>query len=688
MMKKALLIAFVLVQFVITGKAQNPANAQQYENQPFDEGIARDFPWGTYDHASFDWTSYAKDPSAHAVVLKEFGKAWITSNGNVSSLMFEYHVKIKLFDDEGLRKGHIEIPYYIQDNGSYEEITQASVQGLTYYPDNNGAMHAVDLSQDSVNIVKKNKHWSAIVFTMPKLKKGCVIEYKYRLSSPYLDKFKTWQFQSDIPKVYSEYEAHIPTVFGYNVLLRGSISLSKDTMNIEKNCFTSTDLRSDCRVEDYRIDNVPAFKPEPFISSPKNFRSALYFQVTKATTLNDFTVLNQATEMDVANDWKEADNTLLYDDKFGEQLKHGAIPKDKLAQIISGATDTLEKAKAIYAYLQKNIKFDGLYSIYTDNGVKRTFEKHSGNSADINILLTDMLSQAGIKTDAVIISTRDNGMVNSLYPAITEFNSVLAAAIINNKVYLLDATDPLLPFGMLPVKDINDHGRVFPLDRPSYWVRLATPQKRLNTTTADLTFDAGGSLSGTITTYSKSYSAYERRAGLAADASTSGKQTIAGVTITGFDSDAAGQNPALTQTYQVQVNNQDKTGAFTFIPFMLGKPVKQPYELLDTLTANPFVSQTRKYAVDFGMPSAYSFSVTLHLPSGYKIDSAPQSFDAPVEGIGSINAAFNADGATATYVLTYNLDKAVYSIAEYAKLKALFDKIILAEKAPITIKRQ
>lgn len=676
------------------------SKAQLFENKPFDSGPTRDFTWGEYDNTNFNLTNYPKDPTAQAVVIKEFGKAWITSNGNVPALIFEYHVKIKLFDSRALRKGHIEIPYYIQDNGSYEEINPESVHGITYYAAPDGAMRTAMLSSDSVAIIKKNKHWSAIVFTMPHLTKGCIIEYKYRLTSPYLDKFKTWEFQSDIPKLYSEYEAHIPTIFNYYVSLRGALSLSKDTVNFEKNCFSSVNNVVDCRVEDYRINEIPAFKPEPFIASAKNYLSALYFQVAQSTKLDNYTkttslntmfnnnvVLMQSSAVNVANNWDEADKTLKLDDNFGAQLNRKPIPKAKLEQLTAGITDTLEKAKAIYTYIQKNISFDGLNNVYCDNGVKRALDKHTGNAADINISLTDALNEAGIRSDAVLISTRENGVVNNMYPALTEFNSVITATLINNKAYLLDATDPLIPFGILPFKDLTDKGRVMPLDNPSYWIDIIAPQRNINTAVADLTFD-GNKLAGTINCYAKSYAAYKKRAKLAAYRSQNTGQTIPGLTVLSANDNATEQSPVLTQTYQVQVSNQSKTDGFTFTPFMLGKPVVEPFELLDTLVANPFVAAKRNYPIDFGTPAAYSFTFNLHLPAGYKIDNSPQNITLKIPGIGGMDANFTSDGVTAIYTITYNLDKAVYDVAEYDSLKNLFAKIVLAENVSVHVKKQ
>ena len=51
---------------------------------------------------------------------------------------------------------------------------------------------------------------------------------------------------------------------------------------------------------------------------------------------------------------------------------------------------------------------------------------------------------------------------------------------------MLDATDPLLPFGMLPLTCLNDKGRVFSLDKPSYWMDLNLPQRESSTYTRGL----------------------------------------------------------------------------------------------------------------------------------------------------------------------------------------------------------
>jgi hypothetical protein len=61
----------------------------------FSRAAAQDFPFGEYDAKAMAMTSYDKDTTAHAVVLREFGNAFMV-NDDILTINFIYHVKIKL----------------------------------------------------------------------------------------------------------------------------------------------------------------------------------------------------------------------------------------------------------------------------------------------------------------------------------------------------------------------------------------------------------------------------------------------------------------------------------------------------------------------------------------------------------------------------------------------------------------
>lgn len=105
--------------------------------------LARDFPYGQYDQQAMDMKRYEKDTSAHAVVLKEYGTSRISmvTDDESLKLVYQYHVKIKIFDSQGFKSGTIGVR--IEDHGNDREREDISdITGTTCYKDENGR-HAV-----------------------------------------------------------------------------------------------------------------------------------------------------------------------------------------------------------------------------------------------------------------------------------------------------------------------------------------------------------------------------------------------------------------------------------------------------------------------------------------------------------------------------------------------------------------
>src|SRR5690349_10680579 len=117
--------------------------------------FAQDFPYGQVDDAALNMKKYDKDTSAHAVVLNEFGTSRInlTNDYNVR-LTFEYHTKIKFFDNKEFeREGIFVIPIYNGNGTVYEEVED--VKGITFYKDDNGVVQQAELDPKKVITEKR-----------------------------------------------------------------------------------------------------------------------------------------------------------------------------------------------------------------------------------------------------------------------------------------------------------------------------------------------------------------------------------------------------------------------------------------------------------------------------------------------------------------------------------------------------
>jgi transglutaminase-like putative cysteine protease len=641
--------------------------------------FAQNFPYGNFIHQELELKKYDNDTAAHAVVLQEYGttKIDVVSDDNIK-IIHEYHVKIKLFDNKSFDKGTIEIPYYTESDNLLEQVDE--IKGKTTYTDDNGSVHTADLDATKIVNYKVNKYWSNIKFAMPNLRNGCIIEYQYRVVTPFWDKFPSWDFQDDIPKVYSEYEVHIPAFWTYNASIKGYLKLTKNTSEVERACFTSHGAACDCSHIVFGMANIPAFIEEDYMTAPKNFKSAINF--TLAEWVNPYT----SAKIKVAKEWRDVDYNLKHADYFGSQIRRKDLLKQYITPVITSQTTPLQKAQAVYAYIQKNIKWNEYNNRGTDDGIKKALENHTGNAADINLALVSALNTAGINAEAILLSTRSNGLINRIYPVEKEFNYVIARAAIDKDTFLLDATDPLLAFGMLPLRCLNDQGRVMSMEKPSYWIDLIPKQRKSSTTSFDLTLQSNGKLKGTITTYYAGYEGYERRKAIKKFNTTDEyienldekltKIKITNGKIINLDS----LDRILSEVYDVEIDAYDNLNhnRFAFNPF-----------IFDRITNNPFKLNERTYPVDWGMPSDTRFILNMHLPADYVIESAPvgAALALPNQG-GKFITNFVANNNDFSFSNVIQFNKSVYAPEEYPYLKEIYNKIIAAQKAEIVFKKK
>jgi len=642
-------------------------------------GVAQDFPYSKISQEELQMKTYAKDPNAHAVVLAEFGKVRISeSNDDRLKIFFDYHIKIKILDNKGFDKGTVSVPVYIGDDGADESVD--NIEAVTYYTDDNGLAQKIDLEHTKIYPEKESKHLSRYKFALPGLRAGCVIEYKYTFSTPFFFDFPSWQFQDDIPKVYSEFEAHIPAFWVYNASLRGYLKLTKNSGTVENKCFSAGAASCDCSLLVFGMSDIPAFVEEDYMTAKKNYLSAINFELSEYTS----PYTNQKTKW--TKEWTDLERQLRDNFDFGAQIKKKGIFKERIVPVIAGQTTDLGKAKAVYSYIQKSFKWNDHYGFETIDGLSNALTAHTGSTGDINLSLINALNAAGLNAEAVLLSTRDNGNINTLYPVLTDFDYVVAKVNIGDKSYLLDATDPLLPFGVLPLRCLNDKGRVFSMDKPSYFMDMNLPQKERNTYSLDLTLQNDGKITGTISHVASGYEAYKKRKAIKKFNSVDeyveqlgnefAKTRIIKSQISNLDS----LDLPLGETFEVEINALDKANGdkIAFNPFFLDK--------IDT---NPFKLAERSFPVDWGMASEDTFVLTMHMPPNMTVETPPQAMAVSLPNAGGkFLTSYETGDNSFTFSHVIQFSKSIYSPEEYPYLKELYNDIIKSEKAELIFKKK
>jgi len=627
------------------------------------------FPYGKATYRELEMTSYEPDTSAVALILDEFGDAYFDNN-NDHNLLFEYHARIKILKKGGVSYGTFEIPLRKSD-GRTERVVSVRASSFNI---ENGSMRETKLDTKNVFLENQSKYYDAKKFAIPNVKEGSVIEIFYTLESPFFFKFRSWEFQSDIPKLQSEFWALIPGNYLYNVSLRGYLKLTKDESELVRECF----LTADCSRMKFAIKNIPAFREEEYMTAKSNFLSAINFELSQ---INYF----DGRKDKITKEWKDADEELRQSSQFGLQIKRGKdIVDEHVERLIAGETDMLVKAKKIHDFIKGWYKWNDVYGEYSEFGIKKSFESKTGNVGDINLSLIAALKYAEVPVEPMLLSTRKNGLVTDIYPVLSDFNYVVAKVTINDKVYLVDATDDFHPFGLLPERCLNGRGRVIG-EKESYWFDLKPTDKEKTTTMLTLVLGDDGVIKGSIQYLFGGYKAVGERKKIYGFSSQQEfiddfKNKNQDLNITDFKIENADD---ITRPLIFKLSVAFGDGIYTGDNFLFNPFIMEQWQ------RNPFKSSERLYPVDFGAPLEEITILTLDYPPGYEIDELPNKvgLSLPQNGgrfIFEIQNAANKLSVNNSLLIA----KPVFTSNEYHYLKELFNNVLAVQRTELVFKKK
>jgi len=632
----------------------------------------RGFPYGQASYRELEMKIYDKDSSAVAVVLNEFGDGSM-ENGNDYNLLFEYHVRIKILKQQGVERATIEIPLHKQE-GRSEKVR--SVKASSYNIEN-GTLKETKLESKNIFTKNENKYWDVQRFAISNVHEGSVIEYQYTIESPFKFNFRSWFFQDDIPKIKSEYWATIPGNYTYNITLRGALPLSKHESEVIRECFYQR--KADCARHQFAMQDIPAFIEEDYMTAKSNFLSAINFELAEFKGFD-------GRNVKYTKEWKDVDLDLRRDEKFGQQLRKGKDIVDEHVELaMLGETDPLIKAQKIYAFIKGWYEWDEVNGMFSEYGIKKAFNSKKGNVGDINLTLIAALRYAGLSVDPVILSTRSNGLPIEIHPVITDFNYVIAKLNLGDKIYLLDATDDFLPFGLIPVRCFNGKGRVLG-EKESYWHELKPGDKAKQITMLNLKLEKDGVMRGTINYSYYGYEAVRKR-----------KEISEFTTEEAYFEDLKNKRHKTRILKSELINTNDITKPLTekleveietFEDLNAANFIFNPF-IESLIKTNPFKSKERLFPVDFGVPIDESIIINLEYPENLELTEVPDKVALALPNAGG-RYLFSIQNLGNRMLLSNSLsiNRIVYSPEEYHYLKELYSRILQVQNASLVFKKK
>lgn len=584
------------------------------------------------------------DPEAEAVVI--FDKAESNHNDEYN-LITKRRLRIKILKQKGIQLADVSIYYYSKED--FEFVSE--IKGVVFNRDANGNEETKELDEKSIYDAKISEFWSEKKFALPGVRVGSIIEYEYTVNSKNYNGLQDWYFQNELPVMLSSYRLVVlPNhEFAYNVSKSEQLPITVKSDRLEGAML-------------FEMKDIAALRQEPFMDARKDYLQKVEFQLSGYSGRMGGRTRYMTT-------WTELNRELLRNENFGGQINRH-VQADELLKKARAASTPFEKMKIIYKEIQRTVFTRGSKTIYVQEGVKEAWKNKIGNSAEVNLLLINLLKSADLEVSPLLVSERNHGKVKEGYPFLDQFNNVLARVQINDHTYILDASSDYTPPEMIPPAVVNT--KAFLIDRKGGGILILEDKKRQekNRTIINAKVDTEGMVQGEVLTRSYDYAKLRRKASL-----QKSKEALLSDFFTG------GYTELKTENFKVSNEDNDTLALEQKFDFSIPLNSSGEYRMLNLnlftgFRSNPFISDIRFTDVNYGYLQNHEILELISLPEGWEPEELPKDFRM-ITPDQSITCAryikFMNNSLNVMFRIEFN--RSLFDSGEYATLKEFFKKM-------------
>lgn len=637
----------------------------------------QDFKFGKVNKEELMEKIHPEDSSATASVLYRRQNIRFTYTQGVGfRVLTDIHERIKIYSKDGFDYATVSQLLYKSGN---DAETVSGLKAFTYNLEN-GEIVKSKMGKSAVFKTARSKYRNEEKFTLPNVKEGSVIEYQYEITSPFYSSIDEIELQYDIPINKQEITIGIPEYFMFKPLMKGYLPITPKFGTSAGRINYTTKNRSsqyaasssfDSRTIDYRINTtnyemqyVPALKEEPYVNDMDNYRSAVKYEL-------QYVQFPQEARESYSTSWADVIKKIYQSDGFGGQLKSGRYFKDDLEKIRASATTEAELIAAIFLHVQGRMNWNNINGYFVDKGVKTAYKEQSGNIADINLILTSMLQEAGLNAFPVLVSTRSHGV--PMFPTREGFNYVIASVEVEGGTILLDATNKYTKPNLLPTRALNWFGKMIKKDGTATTLNLIPKKMSRESVNLSVVLQPDGAIHGKERKTYTDYDSYLFRNRYAAADEDDYLEKL------------ENRNSGM-EIVDYEVKNKKTIGkpvmeSFTFNlesqADIIGDKMYFSPMFHMAMTENPFKQDSRNYPIDFTYPWQEKYVMNISLPEGYELTSKPENMSIGlVNKLGSFTYRIVENGPNIQVMVDLKIKEAVISADYYADLKELFKNAV------------
>lgn len=647
---------------------------------------AQEFKLEKITMADLDQKEHKTDKNANASILFKRQHVYYDYDNNKGFFQVKDIVyRIKIYNQDGFT--YAEGSEYLYNNGNTRE-TISRVDGITYSIEN-GKIVETKLKKDQVFENKINENQTEVKFTMPNLKAGCIVEYKYTVTSPFNQNIDEIQCQYDIPLEFIDVRISIPQYYVFRPNIKGYYPLNLKKYSKEGKINSTGFVRQDKAMSTTYNDSftyvnnvyeivakeVPPLKEEPFITNINNYRASYSMELQSRQFPGE-------SFKNYSQTWNDVANSIFLREDFGKELKKTGYFENDLNPLLSDVSSDQEKLVKILEFCKQKVKWNEKNGFTCKTGVKEAYKLGSGNTAEVNLNLINMLNANGFDANPVLVSTRKHGI--PLFPTRDGFNYVVASVTLPNGMVLLDATDPFSTVNMLPERALNWKGRLIKKNSENEEIPLFVNTPSQDNGFIGFTLDQNGKLTGKLRRQMTNYLAKRFREKYLVKSKDNWIEDLenkyGNLSIEDYDvtNDKEIYQP-INETYTFSADQSaDIVGNS-----ILFKPL-----FFQTTKSNPFVSETRAFPIDFIYPTKSKYSYTINIPDGFTIESIPTSINIGLpDNMGSYKYVIQKADKSIQIMVQTEILVSFIAQTEYEAVKDFFKQIVDKENEQVVLKK-
>ena len=612
-------------------------------------------------------TSDPKAPGAAAVYLYREQD----SGNSLRAVIF--YARLKILTENGMEQATVRIPYA---PGS-ARVTK--IEARTIH--SNGTIVPLTvMPEDLEDFKSKYYQENTIVFTLPSVEVGSILEYRVVVQYYFGLLQPTWEIQ----QAYFTRKAHFefdPGSTPEYVNGRGQDLDRLMWVASPRDAGLPVQQRKDRFTLD--MSDIPAAPSEDWMPPLNTISQRVEFYYTYARSPDQFWDTEHKFWAKDTEDFTKQTGTIK---KAAEGLVSPSDSDEVKARKIYAAIMKLDNTDYSRVKSEAERKKDKLKEIKRAEDV---WKDQSGAGNSIALLYVALAQAAGLKAYPMQVVDRNLAFFDANYFSVRQLDDYIAVLQIGGKDIFIDPGTKMCPFGSLEWAHalaggfrLTDNG-VAATETPG-----APPKQNVVQHFADLTVDAQGAVKGTAQYVMTGPEAlYWRQLALQNDGNEVKKrfnEAMHNDLPEGVEAEVdhflglADSESALMAIVNVSGTMGTATGKHMILPGLF----------FQSGAKHPFVSEAKRITpIDVHYAGLEQDDVTYHLPLGYSVESAPKTADVNWPGYAGlrINSAAKAD--TVEVVRAFARDFVLLGPESYTNLHDFYLKMAAADQQQIVLTR-